>query len=69
MEFEGSWEEHLHLAEFTYNNNYQTSIDMAPFEALYDKKCRSPSCWIEVGEAKLTRSDIVQVIAKKSKMI
>ena len=36
IDFKGSWEDHLHLAEFSYNNSYQASIKMAPFEALYD---------------------------------
>ena len=44
LEFQGSWEEHLPLAEFSYNNSYQASIGMSPFEALYGRKCRSPSC-------------------------
>ena len=35
MEFKGSWDTHLALMEFTYNNSYQDSIEMAPFEALY----------------------------------
>ena len=35
MEFKGSWDTHLALMEFTYNNSYQASIEMAPFEALY----------------------------------
>ncbi|KAK1662686.1 hypothetical protein QYE76_050845 [Lolium multiflorum] len=45
LDFGGSWEEHLPLAEFSYNNSYQSSIKMAPFEALYGRKCRSPICW------------------------
>ena len=44
MEFKGSWDTHLALMEFTYNNSYQTSIEMAPFEALYGRKCRTPVC-------------------------
>ncbi|TYK18600.1 pol protein [Cucumis melo var. makuwa] len=44
LEFSGSWDSHLHLIEFTYNNNYQATIGMAPFEALYGKCCRSPVC-------------------------
>ncbi|TYK28809.1 ty3-gypsy retrotransposon protein [Cucumis melo var. makuwa] len=40
----GSWDSHLHLMEFAYNNNFQATIGMAPFEALYDKCCRSPVC-------------------------
>ena len=52
LDFGGSWEEHLPLAEFSYNNSYQMSIKMAPFEALYGRKCRSPICWFETGENK-----------------
>ena len=58
MEFQGSWKEHLALAEFTYNNSYQTSISMTLFKALYDRKCRSPSCRMEVGQIKITKPDI-----------
>ncbi|KAA3483999.1 DNA/RNA polymerases superfamily protein [Gossypium australe] len=42
LEFGGSWERYLHLVEFAYNNNYQSSIQMAPYEALYGRKCRTP---------------------------
>ncbi|KAA0062720.1 pol protein [Cucumis melo var. makuwa] len=48
LEFPGSWDSHLHLMEFAYNNSYQATIGMAPFEALYGKCCRSPVCWGEV---------------------
>ena len=50
IRFKGSWEDHLHLAKFSYNNSYQASIKMVPFEALYGRKCKSPLCWDEVGE-------------------
>jgi len=40
----GSWDEILPLVEFTYNKSYQASIEMAPFEALYERKCRTPLC-------------------------
>ena len=53
MEFKGSWDTHLALMEFGYNNSYQSSIEMAPFEALYDRKCRTLVCWDEVGERRL----------------
>ncbi|GJS08082.1 putative reverse transcriptase domain-containing protein [Tanacetum coccineum] len=45
------WDRHLPLVEFSYNNSYHMSIKAAPFEAIYDKKCRSPVCWAEVREA------------------
>ena len=50
LDHKGSWEEHLPLVEFAYNNSYQASIRMAPYEALYGRPCRSPLCWTEVGE-------------------
>ena len=49
LDFGGSWETHLSLAEFAYNNSYHSSIGMAPYEALYGRPCRSPLCWAEVG--------------------
>ncbi|KAL0537454.1 hypothetical protein IC582_026432 [Cucumis melo] len=60
LEFPGSWDSHLHLMEFAYNNSYQTTIGMAPFEALYGKCCRSPVCWGEVGEQRLMGPELVQ---------
>ena len=50
LDFGGSWDDHLHLVEFAYNNSYQSSIGMAPFEAFYGRPCNSPSCWLETGE-------------------
>ena len=44
MEFKGSWDTQLALMEFAYNNSYQASIEMAPSEALYGRKCRTPVC-------------------------
>ena len=45
LDLKGSWDEHLPLVEFTYNNSYQASIQMAPYEGLYGRPCRSPICW------------------------
>ena len=50
LDFKGSWDTHLPLIEFAYNNSYQASIQMAPFEALYGRKCGSPLCWLELSE-------------------
>ncbi|GKB54590.1 putative reverse transcriptase domain-containing protein [Tanacetum coccineum] len=47
MDFGKGWDRHLPLIEFSYNNNYHTSIKATPFEALYGRKCRSPICWAE----------------------
>ncbi|GJZ09378.1 putative reverse transcriptase domain-containing protein [Tanacetum coccineum] len=47
IDFGKGWDRHLPLMEVSYNNSYYTSIKAAPFEALYDQKCRSPVCWVE----------------------
>ena len=54
MDLGGSWDDHLPLIEFAYNNNYHSSIEMAPYEALYGRKYRSPLSWDEIGERELT---------------
>ncbi|GJV72259.1 putative reverse transcriptase domain-containing protein [Tanacetum coccineum] len=53
IDFGGSWDVHLPLAEFSYNNSYHSSIRCASFEALYGRKCRSPVLWAEIGESSL----------------
>ena len=68
MEFKGSWDTHLALMEFSYNNSYQTSIEMAPFEALYGRKYRTPVFWDEVGERRLVGPDLVQVTLENVKV-
>ncbi|KAA3480007.1 Gag protease polyprotein [Gossypium australe] len=50
IDFRGTWKDYLPLAEFAYNNSYQSSIQMAPYKALYGRRCRTPSCWTELGE-------------------
>ena len=59
MEFKESWDTHLALMEFAYNNSYQASIEMAPFEALYDRKCQTQVCWDEVDERRLVGLELV----------
>ena len=44
IDYEGSWDRHIPLVEFVYNNSFQSSIGMAPYEALYERKCRTPLC-------------------------
>ena len=56
----GSWEKWLPLAEFSYNNSYQESIKMAPFEALFGRKCRTPLNWVEPGERRYYGIDFVK---------
>jgi hypothetical protein len=50
LTYGSDWEKSLSYVEFSYNNSYQASLRMAPFEALYDRKCRTPLMWSEVGE-------------------
>nr|GEW24857.1 putative reverse transcriptase domain-containing protein [Tanacetum cinerariifolium] len=63
--FTSSWDKHLPLVEFSYNNSYHASIKAAPFEALYGRKCRSPICWSEVGESQLTGPELIRETTEK----
>ena len=65
LDFKGNWSNHLSLVEFAYNNSYQASIGMAPYEALYGRPCRSPTCWLEAGESSLFGPEIVRKTTKK----
>ena len=69
LDHQGSWEEHLPLVEFAYNNSYQASIQMAPYEALYGRSCRSPLCWTEVGESFITGPDLIKDTSEKVSLI
>ena len=69
LDLKGSWEEHLPLVEFAYNYSYQASIQMAPYEALYGRPCRSPICWTEVGESSITCPDLIRNTSDKVGMI
>ncbi|GJS53914.1 putative reverse transcriptase domain-containing protein [Tanacetum coccineum] len=69
IDFGKGWVKHLPLAEFSYNNNYHASIKAAPYEALYGRKCRSPVCWAEVGEAQLTGPKLIQETTEKIVLI
>ena len=69
MDLGGSWDEHLPLVEFAYNNSYHSSIEMAPYEALYGRKCRSPLCWDEIRERELTGPEIIWDAAEKVALI
>ena len=60
LDHKGSCEEHFLLVEFSYNNSYQASIQMAPYEALYGRPCRSSICWTEVGESSITSPDLIR---------
>ena len=64
-----SWEDHMPYVEFTYNNSFQASIGMAPFEALYGRPCRSPMCWGEVGDAPMLGPEEVKEMVDKVHLI
>jgi hypothetical protein len=65
----GSWDKCLSYAEFSYNNSYQASLKMAPFEALYGRKCRTPLYWSEIGERQLFGADIIREAEKQVQII
>ncbi|GJV44946.1 reverse transcriptase domain-containing protein [Tanacetum coccineum] len=65
IEFGKGWVNHLPLVEFSYNNSYHASIKATPFEALYGRKCRSPVCWTEVGEAQILSPELIQETTEK----
>ena len=69
IDYEGSWDSHIPLVEFVYNNSFQSSIGMAPYEALYGRKCRTPLCWTELSEKKVIGPDLIQETKENVKMI
>ena len=69
MEFSGSWDRYISLMEFPYNNSFQSSIGMAPYKALYGRKCRTPVCWMELNEHKVIGQDIVKDTEEKVQVI
>ena len=69
LEQEGAWDSHFLLIEFTYNNSYHSSSGMAPYEALYGRRCRTSLCWYDSGESVVLGPEIVQETTKKINMI
>jgi hypothetical protein len=69
LNFKEKWDECLPLAEFSYNNSYQESIKMAPFEALYGRRCRTPLNWSEPGERRFFGVDMVKETEDKVRVI
>jgi hypothetical protein len=64
-----SWDKYLPYAEFSYNNRYQESIKIAPFEVLYGRKCRTPLFWNEPGENQIFGPDILQEAERQVQMV
>ena len=59
IDFKGNLENYLPLINFSYNNNYYSCIQMAPYKALYGRRCKYPIWWFEVGETSLISLDLV----------
>ena len=64
-----SWDKSLPYAEFSYNNSYQASLKMAPFEALYGRKCRTPLYWSQTGESQVFGPKILQESGRQVQII
>nr|GEV75934.1 hypothetical protein [Tanacetum cinerariifolium] len=65
IDFGSGWSRHFPLVEFSYNNSYHASIKAAPYEALYERKCRSPVCWSEVGDSQLIDPELIRYTTEK----
>nr|GFA60663.1 retrotransposon protein, putative, Ty3-gypsy subclass [Tanacetum cinerariifolium] len=65
IDFGSSWDHHLPLVEFSYNNSYHASIKAAPYEALYERKCRSSVCCSKVGDSQLTDPELIRDTTEK----
>jgi transposase InsO family protein len=69
LQYGRSWDKSLSYVKFSYNNSYQKSLKMAPFEMLYERRCRSPLFWNETGEQKVFEHDILQETEKQVHMV
>ena len=65
IDFGGTWDSHIPLVEFSYNNSYHSSIGMAPYEMLYGRKCRTPICWGEVGHRSICGTELIMKTVEK----
>jgi hypothetical protein len=69
LQYGRSWDKSLPYAEFCYNNSYQESLKMAPFEMLYGRRCRTPLFWSETGEQKIFGPDILEEAEKQVRVV
>ena len=69
LSYGSKWEDCLPFAEFSYNNSYQSSLQMAPFEALYGRKCRTPLNWSETGESQIFGVDTLRAAEEQVHLI
>jgi hypothetical protein len=69
LKYGKSWDKSLPYAEFSYNNSYQASIEMAQFEALYGRQCRTPLFWSQTGECQVFGLEVLRDAEKQVQMI
>jgi hypothetical protein len=69
LQYGRSWDKSLPYAEFSYNNSYQESLKMAPFEMLYGRRCRTPLFWSETGDRKVFEPVILQEAERQVRMV
>nr|GFB82883.1 putative nucleotidyltransferase, ribonuclease H [Tanacetum cinerariifolium] len=65
LEWTGNWDDYICLVEFAYNNSWHASIECAPFEMLYGRKCRALICWDQVGECVIEGPEMIEVTNAK----
>ncbi|WMV25976.1 hypothetical protein MTR67_019361 [Solanum verrucosum] len=69
IDFQGNWDDHLPLVELAYNSSHHSSFGMAPFEALYGRRCMSLVNWFEVGDIALIGPESVYEAIEKVRLI
>jgi hypothetical protein len=69
LKYGKSWDKSLPYAEFSYNNSYQASIEMAPYEALYERQCRTPLFRSQTGESQVFRLEVLKDAEKQVQMV
>jgi len=69
IQHDKKWDKYLALAEFSYNNSYQSSLKMAPFEALYGQRCRTPLSWSHTSERNIFEPDLVTEAEEQVRLI
>jgi hypothetical protein len=69
LQYGRSWDKSLSYTEFSYNNSYQGSLKMVPFDMLYGRRCRTPLFWNETREQKIFGPDILQEAEKQVRMV
>jgi hypothetical protein len=69
LQYGRSWDKSLTYAEFSYNNSYQESLKMVPFEMLYGRRCQTPLFWNETRERRVFGPDILEEAEKQVRMV